>query len=358
MDSLTVSGRVGGKMVSQYLRTGTQGGLDIPSVPISFPGEDYTHQPLRKGKPKFVDEGYASIFVKALLKGKPVKGFNRAMVKFLYRNSQFARDIIDNPGGEIALYDIYNFIPKESRDSSPDGLTRLDEYLLSLRACKGTRRRKDEYLQIYRERMEESFEKDRELEILELGSGRGEIIMKEVKDFISCGQGRDGKVHLLLVDKDPNALELAKTIRVKYGLEKTVDIKCYDAREVSSRESKEGFNQCGTHGFMDYLTDAEAIDFFGNVGHVTSPGRYIITTNMMPHNDWQAQFAMERFGNWMLKYRMPEPFRKLLVDSEAFEIVDTRVVSDKATHILNGKKNPDITEGFHVILTGEKYISR
>jgi len=212
-----------------------------------------------------------------------------------------------------------------------------------------------EYQNALSKSMEDLYDADGNgLNLIEFGSGRGSISMEAVYNFIrGNGNGRND-LHLVLVDKDMEALEKAKGIAEANDLSGNVRIKRYNVKNVSSLEPYNNFHIAGTHGLLDYFSDEEAVKFFQDVGDILVPKGNLVTTNMTPHDDWVAQKLMETFGNWMLIYRTPEEFRKLIEKSGRYEILDTKVVTDKATYTLNGEPTYDDIKGFHVLITARK----
>ncbi len=300
-------------------------------------------------KPEFVDKSYLSIILGDLIRGKPLRGMQKAGVKFFYENSTLLRHVIENPGGEKALHDIYTY------PSGDGSYTRLDRILLSLRACRGTRRRKEEYRSTLMKTIEELYGMNNTgLNIIDLGSGRGSIPIESVHNFIrNNGNGRDN-LRLVLVDRDREALEMAKRIAEARELSDKTEFKGYNVRRVSLREPHGRYHIVGTHGLLDYFPDEEAIKFFHDMGDILVPGGILITTNMIPHNDWVARKIMEVFGSWILTYRTPREFQSLVEKSGRYEIIGTVVVGETETHTLDHSPTNSNIKGFHTIITARK----
>jgi hypothetical protein len=345
-------------LVSEYPKLGkaTAIGDKYHSLEIEHPTSS-TNEVSRvyRKKPKFVDKGYMSLVLRDFLKGKPLKGMQKAGIKFLYENSIFAKDVIENPGGEKALYDIYAFDSQKPKPSE-NGYTQLDKIFLGhLRACKGTRRRRNEYQNTLKKSIEELYETNGDrLNLIELGSGRGSISMQVIYDIIKNRRSNGDDLHLVLVDKDEEALVKAKEIAEANGLSSNVRLKRYNVKNVCSVEPHNNYHAVGTHGLMDYFPDEDGIKFLQDVGDILVLGGRLITTNMMPHDDWITKNLMEIFGNWWVKYRTPKEFRSLIEKSGRYEILDTKVVTDNATYVLNGNPWDSNVKGFHAIVTAKK----
>lgn len=109
---------------------------------------------------------------------------------------------MDFPGGEEALNEIYEFDP----DNPEPGHTFIDRLFLNFRVSEGTRRRKEEYRAIAREKINDLDYGN----ILELGSGRGKLIMEVFSDFLSRNGDKRNDLKLTLADVDHKALSEVK----------------------------------------------------------------------------------------------------------------------------------------------------
>lgn len=272
--------------------------------------------------PKYGRDGYWSILLGNLL--NPKEAFRRLGTKLLYARSPFAADIINEPGGWKALHRIYQNEPE----------TWMDRKLLGLRACEGTRERKNEYHKILEASIYDLCRAGcREFNILELGSGSGIVAL----DVLCNVKNNGARVNLALVDRSKGALEFSEGVAQKYGISENVRFKRYDIRKVFEKEQVK-YHVAGTHGLLDYFKDEEAVEFFRSLSQVLVPGGRLIASNMTMHGDRLARGMMEFFGGWKLIYRTPEEFRALLGKSNGFEDIQATL----------------LRMGFHVIITGRK----
>jgi|GEM_PF-1776306 len=271
---------------------------------------------------KYGRDDYWSILRENLL--NPKEAFRRIGAKFLYERSPLAADIINEPGGWKALHRIYQNEPE----------TWIDRKLLGLRACEGTRERKDEYQKMLEDSVYELCREGcREINMLELGSGSGVVPM----DVLCKLKNNGARVNLVLVDRNKRALEFSEGIAQQYGISEHVRFKRYNVKKVFEKEQAK-YHIVGTHGLLDYFNDGEAVEFFRGLSKVLVPGGRLIASNMTTHEDWLARRMMEFFGGWKLIYRTPEEFRVLLEKSNGFEDIQAALLE----------------MGFHVMVTGRK----
>jgi hypothetical protein len=303
-------------------------------------------------KPRFIERSYFSLIYHDLIKIKPLKALKRVGTKFLYQNSEFARHVIENPGGEEALYDIYDFT------FSSNSHTLLNKILLDFRACRATRQRKIIYQNILKEKLFQSYRTDKSdnIQILELGSGRGSILINSVSDLCRNTDIQSDKIHVTLVDRDEEALERGRSIITLqiHNLSFHFNFKQYNAKNVCNYEEPEKYDIVGTHGLLDYFSDEEAIKLFTDISKVLIPGGTLITTNMIAHDDWKARFIMETFCNWRLKYRTPSEFTNLIKSCGKYEITEIVLACENNTYPLSSDIIHEVRKGFHTIISARK----
>jgi Methyltransferase domain. len=255
----------------------------------------------------------------------PKKILKELGAKILYDNSPFAAEIRGKPGGWRALHRIYQNKPE----------TGLDEFLLNLPACEGTRERKEKYKKILHKSIEELYEKGiKDPHVLELGSGPGLIPMESV-----CKNGNeDGHTKLVFVDIDRSALTFGKQIAEANRISEKALFKRYDVRKISIKEPPESYHIVGTHGIMDYFTDESAIEFLKDINKVLVPSGKLVATNMTGHSDYLSKWLMEALGGWKLIYRSAEKFKDIMEKSGVFENIQVSLLPSKFHVLATGKK--------------------
>ncbi len=314
---------------------------------IPQPRADITIPTYKTKRPSFTEEitshGYLSLIFKDLLKGS-LKGINKSTAKFFYNNSSFARHVLENPGGEQALYDIYSYTEKD------DNYTWIDDLLLSRPACEATRKRREAYKKLLSETMNELYNHSDMLYIADLGSGRGSIPLETAYELLTSN-GKNRTINLTLVDKDARALNIAQNIARLYNLEDNTNL-INDNVKHFVKKPPHRYDIIGTHGLLDYFSDDDAVEFFDNIADVLFPSGYLITTNMAPHKDKISKFLMEKIGNWKLIYRTPGQFEDLINQTGKYNIEDVIVVDDREIHTSNSPQ--DLPSGFHVLIRAKK----
>jgi hypothetical protein len=335
-----------------------------------------------RGRPKYLDSSYTGIIKMDHKHKKPLwETLRKLSVKYLYNNSILANKIIENPGGEASLHEIYDYDPccslygiaiqdhrnripfwetlrkfrEKEKHKSGKEYSIWDHIFLNLRASGGARRRKDEYQNMLQTCLQDLYRsKGKKIIFLEGGSGRGDVALESIANLIGNNGLEKDQIEINLADVDRKALKMIKDAAEKYGLSENTNTFILNLRGGGLRRH---FNdggrphEIGLHGVADYFPGDELYRLIDNCAEVQEPGSYLVITHMTPHKDYKARLLMHSLGRWAPGELPAKEFLKKIKKSGKYEIKETRIVNDSETHKFMGEIPPDETapQGFFTL---------
>ncbi len=151
--------------------------------------------------------------------------------------------------------------------------------------------------------------------VVSIGSGPGVDIQTVLS---ALPRGEREKVHVTLLDLDPEALEHASGRILEFLPEKNLICRRENLFRLASNASLAA-ELAGTDltictGFFDYLRDDVATEMLRLFWQCLAPGGQMLVGNFAPHNPTRAY--MEWIGNWYLTYRTADELRDLAVQAD------------------------------------------
>jgi SAM-dependent methyltransferase len=218
-----------------------------------------------------------------------------------------ARNIKDGAAGWRALDATYNHYKGEGKTLT----SRVADYFwLHIRNAQAVRNRlliaKHE---LYKAIDAVSREKGKQpVQILSLAAGTAQGVIETVAKM-------NVPVRVLLIDADASALNYARTLAQKYGVEASFETRQGDV--VFFNRFLDGFEPdiIEMMGLTDYLRDKMAVALFKKIFRHLKSGGFFLTCHI--HFNGEAYFLRQAV-NWEMLYRSKEQFEDLLIDGGFF----------------------------------------
>lgn len=214
----------------------------------------------------------------------PAEIFRKLRQQFLSSRSQFAMEILREPGSWRCLDRVYR--------NTPTGW--IDRKLLGLKACEGTRERPRTYQTTLANAV--GMSSDEPVRVLDLGSGPGSALIDLIASSPRTVLGT-------CVDHAADALEAGKALAQKRGVDPFISLVLDDVWRFVRRQPRQKFHVVGTHGLLDYLPADQGVRLLEAIRRPLEPHGLLLMTNMREHGNRLARSLMEFFGHWRLKYK-------------------------------------------------------
>jgi len=201
-----------------------------------------------------------------------------------------------------ALDAIYNFTKGEGSFAV---LRAADKWWMTIRNAQAVRNR----LKIAKEEFAAAIKgmasPDRTICILSLASGTAQGIIEVMQE---CK--REGiNVTAVLVDHDETALQYARELARKNGVEGQIETKQYNVL-FFDRVSNVQPDIVEMMGIVDYLTDQLAITLFKKVWRSLKPNGFLFACHVHPNSE---SYFLRHVINWAMTYRTKHEFENLLI---------------------------------------------
>ncbi|HNY35722.1 MAG TPA: class I SAM-dependent methyltransferase family protein [Candidatus Pacearchaeota archaeon] len=170
-----------------------------------------------------------------------------------------------------------------------------------------------------------------EIRLVSLACGSAESVI----EIIAEAKAKNKIIKAKFVDIDGDALERAKNLAKHYGVENQIEMhkgSIYDVIE-SSREFKPQIVEM--MGFLDYISQEEAISLLTKIRSILELNGYLITCNICPNIE---QHFLKWVINWPMVYRNPKDLSDI---AEKSGFKDYRLIYEplKVHELLIAKKN-------------------
>jgi predicted O-methyltransferase YrrM len=215
---------------------------------------------------------------------------------FLRNGSVVFRGIIDNPGDWRNTEFMYDAIPA----------TALDSDLLTLGAARAIFSRLPTVCRVLADTAYTFLSDGQEqVRVLNLGSGPG-------RDTLWLARRFPKRVLVTCVDKDPEAVQLARVGARNAGLDGTYE--CVEGN-IMAFDPACPFNIAVLVGVLCPLSDAECAVLLRRIRRYLAVGGVVVATNVTPNmlaSDPFGDFLIRNFARWHLRYKTREQLERIL----------------------------------------------
>ncbi len=151
--------------------------------------------------------------------------------------------------------------------------------------------------------------------VVSVGSGPGIDIQIALS---ALPAGARNKLHITLLDLDPEALEQASGRILEFVSEENLICRRENLFRLATNSflatELDGTDLIVCTGFFDYLRDDVAVEMLRLFWQCLAPGGQMLVGNFAPHNPTRAY--MEWIGNWYLIYRTADELRDLAAQAD------------------------------------------
>ena len=210
--------------------------------------------------------------------------------------SRHCREIKEGVASWRALDIIYNF------RFGCDG--KASDFWIGMINAQAVRNRLKTVKRELKKAIQKIAEKENEVRVLSIACGSAQAVIETIVEL------RGIEINTLLLDIDPGALDHAKMLAVKHGVEK--NISCVAGSISHINEVVSAFNPqiIEMVGFLDYRPDAKAIKLIEKIYKLLPSGGIFLTANICPNPE---QGFMKWVIDWPMIYREADEFGKMLV---------------------------------------------
>ncbi len=207
-----------------------------------------------------------------------------------------------------ALNIIYNFSALE-KDTFEAKLTNFWNKMKNAQAVRNRLKMVEFYL---KQAIEKQLLTRGEIRLLSIASGSAYGVMKVIASLKKANQG-GVKIHAVLLDLDPTAIEYSKKLAKKAGV-----IEQLSFVNKSTTFLEEVTKDFRPHviemvGFLEYRPYDKAIQLLQKIHHILAPDGILITSQIAPNTE---RIFLSIVVNWPMVYRTPTQFSEVITKAK------------------------------------------
>lgn len=184
-----------------------------------------------------------------------------------------------------------------------------DLFFLRIRNAQAVRNRFKVIKNLLRNAIVEQ-DKSKIINVLSLACGSARAVLEVCSEMKSFGYN----FNILLIDRDPEAVEYAKNLACQFGLEKQLEIIAGDVLKTKSYLRRTNFQPHVIEmlGFMDYLSDRAGKMVVAECFNAIPDGGYFLTCHVHPNEE---QKFMDTVIEWEMLYRSRDELLSIVKSS-------------------------------------------
>jgi len=211
--------------------------------------------------------------------------------------SKNCREIKENATGWRALDIVYNY-----RLGNENILT---DFWLNIKNAQAVRNRLKLINFLLFKNMEEISKKNKEIRLISIASGSAQGVI----ETIAQAKEKGILVRCVLIDLDPTALEHAKFLSQKFGIENQISLVNKAASFVSQVGKEFRPNLIEMVGFLEYRPKEKAIKLIQTIYQSLEKEGIFLFSQIAPNME---KFFLEEVINWSMIYRKPKELIKIV----------------------------------------------